>query len=158
MKRTYRLVSIILLSLLRRLRLYRPGVLLRNRRCCSPVGVVKSKAYFNLKRYTAVEKKGRRQKAVYHLILRQKALQWIIEQSASRKSPKSEDNFLVYRFLASSQKKTFPERCIHFFTWIMYSLYWTQYGACLTTRWGSVNALPLKELCLMFDTDRSMNG
>ena len=105
MKRTYRLVSIILLSLLRRLRLYRPGVLLRNRRCCSPVGVVKSKAYFNLKRYTAVEKKGRRQKAVYHLILHQKALQRIIDQSASRKSPKSEDNFLVYRFLASSQKK-----------------------------------------------------
>ena len=39
--------------------------------------------------------KGRRQKAVYRLILRQKPLQWLIDQSASRKSTKSEDNFLV---------------------------------------------------------------
>ena len=38
--------------------------------------------------------KGRRQKAVYRLILLQKALQWLIDQSASRKSPKSEDDFL----------------------------------------------------------------
>ena len=38
---------------------------------------------------------GRRQKAVYRLTLRQKALQWLIDQSASRKRPISEDNFLV---------------------------------------------------------------
>ena len=35
--------------------------------------------------------KGRRQKAVYRITLRQKALQWLIDQSASRKSPKSDD-------------------------------------------------------------------